>query len=523
MLWSTRLFVTAAFASTWLTVTPARAVTTEPNGLQIPLDSMNGETQLYTKFAQLGEPIDWLADAASKPDTFSPLCGFTATFILNQAGSHFGLAWYNANGVAPTAADLHTIVPPNSPVGTMIMSADIKNDPAYTNGLIGFALVGGQTHYSEQQWDPVCSGCNPAAPWISAVIYASKNTPNAYYLAFEDGNFGSNPNNFGNDGDFNDDVFFLTGLTCAGGGQPCDTGKPGICGPGLTECTANGIVCKGQSAPAPMESCNGVDDDCNGATDEGDLCPVDFLCIQGSCQPKCNKGEFVCPDGLVCDAGGVCVDPACANVTCPMGKACIAGVCKAPCDDVKCPFPQDCRVGVCVDPCDGVQCDAGQVCELGVCITRCDCSPCVAGKACDMANGHCEIPACVGKSCPMGQHCDAMGACVDNCMDAMCPTGQLCMMGQCIKDPNPTGAGGGSMSGSGGSMTGAGGSMSNSSGTGGAKASGGANASGGADPGTSSGCGCMVGDTGSSEGAVLALGALGLVIAARRRTSAARR
>ena len=36
-----------------------------------------------------------------------------------------GLAWYNANGAKPSGGDLHQIMPPNSAVGTVIMSADI--------------------------------------------------------------------------------------------------------------------------------------------------------------------------------------------------------------------------------------------------------------------------------------------------------------------------------------------------------------------------------------------------------------
>jgi hypothetical protein len=61
----------------------------------------------------------------------------------------------------------------------------IKNDPAYTGGLVGFALVGGETHYSNSAYDQQCSACNPAAPWITALIYASTATPNAYYMCFE--------------------------------------------------------------------------------------------------------------------------------------------------------------------------------------------------------------------------------------------------------------------------------------------------------------------------------------------------
>src|SRR5262245_23803954 len=178
-------FLSAATALGFsLAAAPAFAGSVEPNGTVIPLDSKNGETQLYTFFTNVGEPINWITDAGTQPATFSPLCGFTAKYVLNQAGSHFGLAWYNATNVAPTPADLHQIMPPNSPLGTLILSADIKNDPNYKGGAIGFALIGGQTHFSEQQWDPQCIFCNPPGPWIAALIYASKTTPNAFYLAF---------------------------------------------------------------------------------------------------------------------------------------------------------------------------------------------------------------------------------------------------------------------------------------------------------------------------------------------------
>src|SRR5262249_8777738 len=155
-----------------------------------------------------------------------------------------------------------------------------------------------------------------------------------------------------------------------GGGQPCDTGKPGICAAGLTECTSSGTTCKQLAPPAPSETCNGLDDDCNGQTDEGAPCPPGETCDKGKCSPSCTSNEYPCPTGLVC-ADAHCVDPACATVTCPSGQVCSAGTCKAPCDGVTCPHPQVCRVGVCVDPCVGVTCQKGQVCEGGVCVLDC--------------------------------------------------------------------------------------------------------------------------------------------------------
>jgi hypothetical protein len=118
-------------------------VSVMPNGLLVPIDS-SPEVQLSTLFTSRGENIDEHSDAHITPNAFSPLCGFTATFVLNQAGSHFGLAWYNETGIQPQPSDLHNLLPPNSLVGAVFNGTAIKNDPAYTGGLVGFALVGGR-------------------------------------------------------------------------------------------------------------------------------------------------------------------------------------------------------------------------------------------------------------------------------------------------------------------------------------------------------------------------------------------
>jgi MYXO-CTERM domain-containing protein len=516
-----RFLALLSLAPVLLAATPSFALTEPTNPpLQIPIDSkpQNNELQLYDLFSQRGDPVDWQADAGTQPATFSPLCSFSATFVMNQAGSHFGLAWYNATGSPPPASDLHVIFPPNTPVGTVVTSNVIQNDPAYQGGLVGFALVGGQTHYSEQQWDPVCTGCSPPQPWISALIYASKNTPNAFYVAFEDGTMGPNPTDFSNDGDFNDDVFFLTGLTCAGGGQPCDTGKPGICAAGLTACTANGVVCQQLNQPQPKETCNGVDDDCNGMVDDGnDLCQPGFVCDKGTCVKKCGTAEFVCAGDTVCDQG-FCVVKACKGVTCDSGKVCVDGTCKAPCDGVVCPYPQVCRVGACVDPCAGVSCGASQVCQDGVCVASCNCAPCPASTACDSGSGQCVDPSCVGVSCDAGKHC-VSGTCKDDCDGAMCPSGETCKHGNCVAS---TGSGGG-MASSG--AFGVGGDNSGSSNGGNGPGNGGANVGGAfgnggggnGNSGSSGGCGCRVGDDGSSSLAALAFAAGLALLAARRR------
>jgi hypothetical protein len=495
----------SAFALALASAASTAAAVTEPNGLQVPIDS-SPEIQLYTLFQQRGEAINWQTDAHVTPNAFSPLCGFTATYVLNQAGSHFGLAWYNETGSPPPATDLHLLVPPNSPVGTMFTGTAIKNDPAYMGGLVGFALMGGETHYTNASYNTLCTACNPQAHWITALMYASTVTANAYYICFEDG--GTSAFGWNNDGDFNDDVFFLTGITCMGGGQPCDTGKPGICASGLTQCTANGTTCQQLTQPK-TETCNGLDDDCNGKVDDGAVCPTGEVCDKGMCVQSCSGGEFTCPPSKVCDKDGYCVDPACQTVTCPAGQVCVAGKCKGPCDGVVCPYPEVCRVGVCLDPCAGVTCPSGQVCEGGVCVQSCNCLPCPSGKSCDSMSGYCVDPTCVGKSCGAGTHCVA-GNCVDDCMGAACPSGETCMGGKCVMAQGTSSSSTGVVFGTGGGA--------HSSGHGGASSAAGtgAGAGGGLNFTSKGQCGCRVPGQGL-EGGATAIAGLALALVAVRR------
>ncbi|MCA9541802.1 MAG: hypothetical protein KC620_23055, partial [Myxococcales bacterium] len=96
----------------------------------------------------------------------------------------------------------------------------------------------------------------------------------------------------------------------------------------------------------PTGECRGVEDGCDGRIDDDAVCPVGYLCFAGECvQPcgvagECRPGTTCrvvfpgarychpdpcaaarCPAGLVCDtAAAGCVDP-CADVTCGEGEA----------------------------------------------------------------------------------------------------------------------------------------------------------------------------------------------------------
>jgi hypothetical protein len=549
----------------WLAARPALAVVIEPNGLMVPQPQTATEimtaamtnplypvVSLDALFQARGEAIAWQTDANKKPDTFSPVCGFTAELVLHGGGCQIDFGWYNVTDTMPTDAQIYPLItaaqiaalplpafdPGAGQAGPMFNAQTILSNPNYKGGLIGFATKAGktgnctQTHFSQQQWNVLCTApdCNAADGdnhWIAAINYKSTVDPQGYYIAFEDLPMG--PMSFAgypgqmymNDGDLNDFVFFVSGVTCPGGGKACSTGKQGVCSDGINECEPGGaLTCKQLVQPSP-ERCDGLDNDCNGVVDDGDnLCQNGFVCSQGQCIGPCGDIEFPCGLGLVC-VDGYCLEPGCVNVTCPPGQVCEGGTCHGPCDGVTCPLGQVCRVGRCIDPCAGVTCDSDRVCRGGICVQSCSCLACDDGFTCEMSSGRCVSSGCENMTCSgAGQVCDK-GSCMDACANAVCPAGQKCESGNCVDTTGGSGAGGGVVvGGMGGSGVGAGGAT-------GARDAGidmGAQGvdSGGPPPprSTPPSCRCEV-DPGPPGPAVL-LAALGLVVLLKRSSGARR-
>jgi hypothetical protein len=425
----------------------AQATVTEPNGLVVPIDSSkppisNGETQIYTVLQQRDPALDWQRDSDTQPEVFSPLCSFTAELILRQTASSLAIGWYNVDTTTnnpPAYNQIYQIIPAGAAVGTKITGTSIKDDTRYKGGLIGFALMKGNstdTHYSEKRLNINCTdtkACPTPGPWITSITYISKTLPNTFFLGFEDG--GLTSSSWSNDGDFNDYVFQFTGLTCQGGGKPCTVpGINGICAAGVTQCqTGGGTTCKQILQPEPTEKCDGLDNDCNGMVDDGATCPNGLTCDRGRCVELCG-GEFLCPSGLSCDSGR-CVEPACVGVSCAAGTSCKGGTCTEPCAGIVCPGSQICRVGRCVDACAGVTCPTGQVCQGGACIIGCDCYPCGdPAQGCSKSTNLCVASACVNITCPADSVCQG-GQCVSACQGAVCPDGQTCTAGNCVDVP----------------------------------------------------------------------------------------
>ncbi|HWA73425.1 MAG TPA: hypothetical protein VG937_13860 [Polyangiaceae bacterium] len=522
-----------ALLAPFLLVRRADAQVTEPNGTVVPgPSSQANETSLQAYFDSQNEMINARMEASADPGVFSPLCNFTATLVLSQSNAAAGLAWYNVPA-SPTAKPdkLFQILPEaNNPTGATINATDIRASADYAGGFIGFALTknlgtaGTPIYYSEYQRNVNCTGCATPGYWKMMLAYRSTAHQSSYYIAFEDWEGANDREWFGNDGDFNDKVFLVTGVSCPGGGEPCDTGKQGLCAAGLTACSFTGMPeCKPQYTPT-AEKCDNIDNDCNGQVDDGNLCAMGKVCVRGKCVAACNTGEFYCTQPLVCGSDAFCIEAACKDVVCGPGLACRAGKCVGACEGVVCPIGQVCQGDRCLDPCTGITCASGTFCDHGVCVGDCTCSGCPKDKKC-ARDGRCVAPGCEGLSCPAGQGCRD-GKCVDSCSGAMCPGAAMCANGACGE---PIITGGGDESAGTGNVggvpiiTNTGGIAVISSGGTGSGPRGGNSATSGSSNGREggkAGCACRTASGGRTSALdLLAAGALGALLLLRRRRS----
>jgi cysteine-rich repeat protein len=195
------------------------------------------------------------------------------------------------------------------------------------------------------------------------------------------------------------DEICLAGRCAAGDVPVCDDGDPGttdLCDPSFDACVhlpaaeplcGNGIVeageacddgntddgdgcpgdCRTACVPA-VEICNGIDDDCDGAIDDGLSCGL--LCTT---DPDCDDGLFCTTES--CTAGACASGP---PRDCDDGDPATADSCDETarrCDNRTCDPAWTMCGGVCVDllfsdlncgAC-GAACPAGQLCQRGIC------------------------------------------------------------------------------------------------------------------------------------------------------------
>ena len=236
--------------------------------------------------------------------------------------------------------------------------------------------------------------------------------------------------------------------------EPCYTHPPetlgvGICEGGVIGCDAGtSIGCVEQVGPK-AEGCNGVDDDCDGETDEGgDALCEPYVCLgEAGCLSDCDLPSE-CIDGFFCDLEDLDADgdlhecvPAVAagepchdgnDFECAAGLFCRNGFCCGSAAGDCCGDALDCQHLAAAPSCDSsgppgcaghrvdATCDGDSVCQVETVVdpSGCDGVMCVPGS-------------CAGLDHTASLHCDAAGACAAGGGAAACDDSNVCTADQC--------------------------------------------------------------------------------------------
>jgi hypothetical protein len=207
---------------------------------------------------------------------------------------------------------------------------------------------------------------------------------------------------------------------------------------GKRSCTDSGLgACS--APPAAPETCNGLDDNCDGKTDDI-ACDDKNPCTIDTCDASakaCAHSPIVgpCDDGSKCTSGDTCVNGQCTGKAknCDDGNACTDDTCDA---------AGGCKYEYATGPCSDDACKTGQTCVDGQCqggkVKSCnDNNPCTADS--------CDDTGCQHK--PLTGGCDDGNACTqgDSCATGTCAgTAKSCDDGNpCTDDTCDSGATGG--------------------------------------------------------------------------------
>jgi hypothetical protein len=210
--------------------------------------------------------------------------------------------------------------------------------------------------------------------------------------------------------------------------------------------------------PTGGEICNALDDDCDGSIDETDP-SIDREC--GKDEGICEAGRLRCVAGTLRCIGGVMpgmeqcngMDDDCDgtidnDAQCPETELCIEGACRRECDqsiEFPCPVGFLCKAAP--NPEDGTFCQPGacavcrssEICRDDVCVNPCEGISCNDNETCVF--GDCKD--CTQIGCKSGEICYEQVCQADSCKDVSCAEAEFCFKGECMPlcDESTCGAG----------------------------------------------------------------------------------
>jgi hypothetical protein len=310
-----------------------RVVTTLGHAIDVGGTSLSLGTGAAPIGDEVAVPVFEKANAGSV--RMVPVARYSPAFVLR-----FG--YYFPNGASPIKHEVGQLSgSSNPPEHQTLFPAQISGSTTFDPGTQAFGVyTTGPTHSAYSQ-DSLNTLLHPTRVAHAVRVYPLKDrsgTPiaNAYFIGFEEASNGDyqdydftlynvRPVGTGTDGDgdghippldcddTNDTVFPQAPELCdgldndcdelvdegnPGSGSACDTGAPGACAAGTTECESGSLVCVPDAEPG-TETCNGIDDDCDGTVDEGNPggggpCTTGLggLCEAGTIQ--CQLGELTC-------------------------------------------------------------------------------------------------------------------------------------------------------------------------------------------------------------------------------------
>jgi hypothetical protein len=256
-----------------------------------------------------------------------------------------------------------------------------------------------------------------------------------------------------------------SGLAISSGlASPCATSnQEGTCN-GYRLCTEEGLQACDAASPN-VETCNGLDDNCDGAIDEGtcddgNACTVDAcLGAEGCSHTELNEGE--CLDGDVCTVGDHCEAGVCVGtpLECDDSNPCTKDGCDelggcsfvnqpALCDDGDlCTLGDLCQEGICAGTAT-LECDDSNPCTDDACGGK-GCKHAANAEVCDDGNACSTASACIAGACNAtalkvcddsnpctADYCDPSEGCETNDNTAPCDDGDTCTLGDLCDEGN---------------------------------------------------------------------------------------